>query len=268
MSDSDLVYALRPLLSPLLLPPTPPLIMALIGGWLAWRQRAAGLVLLAVGLVSGWLICTERVAEFMLNRLLHPPAALSFEAIGRLAAERAAGHRIGVLVLGGGTVEHASEYGGADLNASSIERLRYGVWLARQLGAPLGFSGGIGHGRESGRPAEADIARQVAEQQFATSLRWIESRSRDTRENARLSVPLLRHDGVDRLVVVSHRAHLPRVVRAFAAVNDGTVEVVAAGVDNRDPSQPYSWGDWVPSTHGFRKSRSAIAEWLGWIAGR
>jgi uncharacterized SAM-binding protein YcdF (DUF218 family) len=268
MLSADLIYGLRPVLLPLLLPPTPPLLLALVGGWYAWRRQRAGAALLVLGVVLAWLSCSERAGEFLLRRLVDPPAPLTSKAIERLATDRLAGRQTAVLVVGGGAVGHAAGYGTADLSETSIERLRYGIWLARRTGAPLGYTGGLGRGRDPSEVAEATLAQRIAAEEFGLPLRWVEAQSRDTTENAAFSVPLLRRDGIERIVVVSHQAHLPRVVRAFRGVAGSDAEIVAASVDGRDAVAPFVWGDWTPSVHGFRKARSAVTEWMGWIAGR
>jgi len=268
MQETDLIYSLRPLLLPLLLPPTPPLLFALICGWYTWRRHRIAAIGLVLGLMLSWVCCSERVGEFLVSRLLDPPPPLPPAQVDRLAAQADPKRITAVLVLGGGVVEHAPEYGTTDLNDLSIERLRYGVWLARRMGAPLGFSGGVARGGDPARLSEAAIAKRIAADEFGVPLRWVETLSRNTGENASYSVQLLRRDKVERIVVVSHREHLPRVMRAFRSVAGDDLEIVAAGVDYRDASAPFTWGDWTPSWHGFRKVRSAVTEWLGWIVGR
>ena len=100
------------------------------------------------------------------------------------------------------------------LNPASLERLRYGIWLGRQTGAPLMFSGGLGHASDLGA-AEAEVAAETAIRDFGRPLRWTESRSRDTRENAQYAVATLREHKVERLVIVTHGWHMTRALRAF-----------------------------------------------------
>jgi len=269
----DAIYGIKPLLLTLALPPTPLLLVAALGGWLTWRRKLAGAILLAVGLVLAWLSCSERAGEFLSTHLVNPPPALSQLDIERLARDREAGRRTAVLVLGGGLVHHAVEYGRSqDPNELSLERLRYGVWLAKRIGAPLGISGGVARRGDAAAPAEAETESQVAQAEFGMTPRWVEIRSRDTRENASFSVSMLRRDGIQRIVVVTHQMHLPRTLRAFdvALVGEraaGTVEVIGAGVDARGRDVAFSRRDWTPSVHGFRKARYAVHEWLAWIAG-
>ena len=96
------------------------------------------------------------------------------------------------MVLGGGRTAGA-EYHEVSLNPLSMERLRYGVWLSRETGFPLAFSGGVGPGFIG--PSEGSIALRIARDEFRHPLRWMEDRSRDTHENALRTIEMLRDQG-------------------------------------------------------------------------
>ena len=65
---------------------------------------------------------------------------------------------VAIVILGGGSEPFAPEYGVSSLQAASLERLRYGLWLAGETGAPVAFSGGVGHA-QAGATQEARVAR-------------------------------------------------------------------------------------------------------------
>lgn len=272
MEIFDAIYGAKPWLLALALPPTPLLLVAAIGGWLAWHRRPTGVLLLATGLVLAWFSCTERAGEFLMTHLVNAPAPLAKADIERLARDREAGRRTAVLVLGGGLVRHLADYGKSqDPNQLSMERLRYGIWLARQIGAPLGISGGVARGGDPAAPAEAVTESEVARTEFGLSPHWVETLSRDTRENARFSVAMLRRDGIQRIVVVTHQMHIPRALRAFEVALESepgaAIDIVAAGVDARRRDLAFGWRGWTTSVHGFRETRYAVHEWLAWVAG-
>jgi uncharacterized SAM-binding protein YcdF (DUF218 family) len=259
-----MLQELKPLLLPLLLPPIPMLLAMLTGAGLLRRHRAWGRALLLAGALGLWLACTEIGAAALQRLLLGPERALDGPS---MAALRAAPEGSAVLVLGGGARQEAPEYGGPTLKPLSLERLRYGIWLARRSGLPLGFSGGIPPKQQPGALSEAALARQIAAQEWQLPLRWVEERSRDTRENASLSLPLLRRDGIRRIVLVTHVQHMPRALRAFRAAAGGDVEIVPAPVGLR-ASSPFTLGDWWPAGEAIQKTRYVIYEWLGLLAGR
>jgi uncharacterized SAM-binding protein YcdF (DUF218 family) len=132
-------------------------------------------------------------------------------------------HRVqAIVILGGDVLPQAPEYGESQPGAATAARLRYGVWLARQSGLPLAFTGGLGWAAHSSqRDSEAAVAARVAQQDYGMALRWSEAASRDTAGNARLLAPLLQRDGVQRIALVTHAWHMPRAVAAFEASRPG-----------------------------------------------
>lgn len=254
----------KPLLGTLVLPPVPFLLMALWGAVRLARRRTLGWTLLLGGLALMWLMCTGAVGDGLTKVLTNPPAALSHEQVSRLSHQP----RTVVLVLGGGLRQMAPEYHDADLKPMTLERLRYGAWLAKQTGLPLMVSGGVGHGAKPGQ-TEADIARRVLERDYGLRLRWAENRSRDTNENALLSVALLRTEGIDHIVLVTHGFHQQRALAAFqrAIVRAGVnIDVVPAPMGLK-LSTPPVFGDFFPTAEGFAATRLALHEWLGRLAG-
>ena len=97
----------------------------------------------------------------------------------------------------------------------------------------------------------------------------MEARSRDTRENARQTMPMLRDAGVHQLVLVTHGWHMPRALRAFrdAAAHDKVaLEIVPApmGLARRIERPALRW---IPSSEGFMLVRSVLREKIGWWLG-
>ena len=171
-------------------------------------------------------------------------------------------------MLGGGREERAPEYDVASLSPLALERLRYGVWLGRQTGAPLMFSGGLGHAAQPGI-SEAEVAAEIAAREFVRPLRWTETRSRDTRENAQLAVAQLRDQNLTQLVVVTHGWHMPRAMRAFneaTARAGATWAVVPApmGLARRVERPTLRW---IPSSEGFLLVRAVLREKIGYWLG-
>lgn len=253
----------KPALATLLLPPVPLLLLILIGA-LMLRRRALGWLPLLAGVAGLWAICSSAGGQWLVTRLTQPPPVLSEAQVQSL---RAAPHTA-ILVLGAGRYPWAPEYGGAVLKPLAAERLRYGVRLAHRTGLPLGFSGGVGHGSEGG-PSEAEAAAAMLAEDYRLPLRWAEGRSRDTTENARYSVEMLRRDGITRIVLVTHGFHMRRALAAFRrATADGgpPIEIVAAPTGMRTP-RPLLLSDLMPEPEGYRLSWIALHEWLGRLAG-
>jgi len=252
----------KPVLTTLLLPPVPMLVLVLVGARLMFRRRLLAWLLILLGVVSLWLACTGAVSQSLVRWLTKPPPALSEAALNEL--KRAP--KTAIVVLGGGRRSYAPEYGMSTLHSRSVERLRYGLWLSRETNLPVAFSGGVGHGALGG-PSEAEIAARVAEREFGRPLRWIEGESRDTRENALRSVALLKAQGIERIVLVTHDFHMRRSLLNFERAAAGSsIAIVAAPLDLPNPG-PWRLDDWLPQHRSMEESRVAIHEWLGRLAG-
>lgn len=259
------IEAFKPVLTSLLLPPLPLLLLMLIGATALRRWRMLGWTLL-IGAAAGiWLSTTEGAAE-ALQRLLvgemRPLAPQQLRARGGAAPPGV------IVVLGGGREPMADEYGSASLSAYSLQRLRYGLWLSRESGLPVGYSGGVGHG-QTGMLSEADVASRIAAREFARPLSFTEPGSRDTRENAANTVALLRAAGIERIVLVTHAWHMPRSRRAFEqaiAQHGGGIEVLPAPMGlARSSSTPVL--RWLPSAEGYARTRHVLREMLGLLGG-
>ncbi|MDP1650686.1 MAG: YdcF family protein [Rubrivivax sp.] len=254
----------KPLLAALLFPPLPFLVLVVAGARLMFRRRGLAWLLVLLGVAGVWLGSTSLVSGGLERWLLKPPPALTESQITEL--KRAP--RTAIVVLGGGRRHDAPEYGVATLNSIGMERLRYGLWLSRQTGLPVAFSGGLAPGSEPGA-TEADIAARIAEREFGRPLRWTEAESRDTRENAIKTVSLLAPQGIERIVLVTHAYHMRRALRNFERA------LAAAGANMRITTAPMAVSgrfemtllDWLPSTAGFAQTRRVLHEYVGLLAG-
>lgn len=269
MSLNDLLASLglgaaKGLLSQVLLPPASPLLAAALGALLRRRWPRLGGLLLAGGLLAMWLLCLPAVGLGLSTWLTRPPPPLS-EA--QITALRRAPHTA-VLVLGAGRRALAPEYGVVDLAPLTVERLRYGAWLARRTGLPLGYSGGVAPWTEPGA-SEAEAAALVAQRDFGLALRWREDRSRDTDENARYSVAMLKADGITQIVLVTHDMHQRRALAAFerAMQRQGAQMRLLPAPVAVPRGGPLVAGDFWPSLAGLQRSLYALHEWLGLLAG-
>lgn len=240
------MFALKKILSALVLPPLGPLLtialglllwrrLPRLGRWLAWCGTLA-LVTLSMPLVGRMLLASTEVAP-----PLHPSLARQAQAI---------------VVLGGGTYYSAPEYGGDTVGSRALQRLRYAARLARQTKLPLLVSGGAAFGGT----AEALLMKEVLENDFGVPVRWTESSSADTHDNALNSASILHKTGVRRVVLVTHASHMRRAQAEFARAGLETLPA-PTGFSTMAPK---SWGDLLPSAGGLEDSRSALHEWLGW----
>lgn len=256
----------KPVLTALLLPPVPFLLLLLLGARLLLPSRGLGWLIILFSVAMMWLSGTTGTAQFLSQFVLHPPGAMTSSRIKELKAE--APRPAAIVVLGSGMEPYAPEYGVSNLTRYSVERLRYGIWLGRETGIPVAFSGGVGWASREEDKTEAQVASQIAAQEFGRPLKWLEDKSRDTRENAAFTVALLKPLGIKRIVVVTHGWHMPRAVRAFeeAAGKDSGIEIEAAPMGLARAVEAASL-TWIPSTHGITEVRNIVRELYGRIAG-
>ena len=252
----------KALVSPLVLPPAGPLLLALlavlviVGFTRAPRVRRAAWALLLMSLLALWLLSCHAVALRLTGWLLPLPATVTDSAMASMRPQA-------VVVLGGGVLAQAPEYGAPQPASATMARLRYGIRLARTHQLPLAFAGGLGWGG-LGTVSEAEAVKLSATQDFGFDIRWLDDRSRDTHENAQRIAALLQPEGVRRIALVSDAWHLPRATLEFERAG---FEVLAA--PTRLPlSVARPALEWLPSAEGLTASRHVLREWLALGAAR
>jgi uncharacterized SAM-binding protein YcdF (DUF218 family) len=249
-----------------LLPPLVLLLLVVLGALLLRRRPWLGGMLLWPGVAALWLCSLPVVADVLSDVLTPSPPVLGAEDQARLRADRRV--RTAIVVLGSGRIEMALEYGAASPKPYTLERLRYGLWLAGRTGLPVAYTGGPASGSPSG-PTEAAVAQRVAAEEFRRPLRWVEDRARDTTENGRFTVALLHAEGIERIVLVTHGFHMRRALRAFerAAASAGTPMQLLPAPLGLQPRGPWTARDWWPNTDAWVRVHIVLREWLGYVAG-
>jgi uncharacterized SAM-binding protein YcdF (DUF218 family) len=257
MLSSELGF-LKPWLTALAMPPALGLLWIAFGILLlALRSRKRlGVFAITLGLAFTWLVSCNGFAVWMGQHWLPQAAAIDLPTAHQILRQQKVQ---AIIVLGGGVESRSREYGSAQPARTTAARLHYGVVLARSTGLPLGFSGGQGWAADKRTETEAQTVQTWLSQLGLPPLRWAESQSRDTLENARLTAALLRKDGVQRIALVTHAWHMPRAQRAFERAG---LTVLPAPMGYTDPL--YSPGlEWLPSEEGLRNSRNILRELLG-----
>lgn len=252
---------LKPILTALVLPPVPWLLLVLLGGALLRARARFGALLLGLGAALIWLSACTGTGRWLQASVLQVPPPLSPQAVAALAALDARRSDTAIVVLGGGRELRAPETGAPDLKTPSLQRLRHGIRLARETGLPLAFVGGVGWGAQVQRGAsEAEIARRIAKRDFGHPITWLETASRDTRQNAAFGVPLLHSAGIRHIVLVTHATHMPRAQREFEHSAAGQLRVTPAATGYYEDGGGVM--AWLPSAAGFEQVRGVLREQL------
>lgn len=244
-------------LSALLLPPLNLILLAALGGLLLrFGYRRGGGALIALSLIVLAALSTPIVAHGLLGRVQAHVHALTPAAAVQTQAQA-------IVILGGGRLANAPEYGGMDQPGSNtLGRIRYGARLHTQTGLPILVTGGSPERRTE---SEAALMRRSLREDFKLPVRWEEGESDNTEQNARNSARILKQAGVKRILLVSDAWHLPRATPMF---RDQGLEVVPAPTNFiLEPAMP-ALQAWLPQAPALNLSWLALHEWIGmaWYA--
>lgn len=236
------------LVKSLVLPPGLNILLVLVGLALLMRWRRTGAGFIALGVLSLYLLSTSAGTRLV---------AGEWEAVPLFEQPGAAG---AIVVLGGGRNREAPEYGGGDVvSMYTLVRLRYAARLHRRTGLPLLVSGGRVSGEEP--EAEATLMAEALTQDFRVPVRWREDGSRDTFANAAETARLLRAEGIDTVVLVTHAVHMRRARTAFEA--EGLGVIPAPTYFMLTPGGPLGAEDFVPTLKALAESHYALHERVG-----
>jgi len=161
-----------------------------------------------------------------------------------------------IVILGAGTYFNAPEYGGDTVPALGLERLRLAAHLYRQTHLPILLSGGQPDG---GKTSEAELMKTVLENDFMVPVKWIETNSANTRENAALSQRILQQNDINAIYLVSQAWHMPRAQQIF--VKSGLcVTPAPTGYRTRNRLSLLAF---IPDGRALAESHIALHELLG-----
>lgn len=244
----------RKILTALLLPPTGPLLIAMLGFFLYRKRPRWGRTLIWTGLLSLLLLSIPLVSQ-CLWKLLPQATPLDFAAAREAQA---------IVILAGGKRRQALEFDGADtINGFSLERARYGAWVARRIDLPILVSGGI----VFRGTAEALLLREALEKEFGVKVRWVETESRTTHENAQGSMRVLQPEGIRTIVLVTHALHMQRAQGEFAAAGFKVIPAPTVIPNPNVERSPFIF--WlIPNSTALRESTYVLHEVLGDLARR
>ena len=244
----------------LVLPPGLLAVTGLAGLMCRPFARRLGNLLVMLAMAGLWLLSTPWMAA-TLAAPLERHAALD-------PAELAARDVEAIVILGGGSYRDAPEYGFRDeISRLTLERLRYGARLHRASGLELAVTGG--------KPADLDAAEathmaKALVTDFRVPVRWTETVSRNTAENASASAARF---PFRRIALVTHAMHMPRAERAFVTAGFEVIPapmgfVSAAGRPPGDEPTALTPFDLLPEMRALWDSHYAIYEYIGalWYA--
>ena len=230
----------------LLIPPSGPLLLALLG--LLLVRLLVGRLLLATGLLLLYLFSLPAVSHglmHILQRDYWPPAdTMPLDGAGA------------IVVLGAGYRSGADEFAGETVNDLALVRLRYAAYLHRHTGLPVLATGGGAEDRVPEAHWMAEVLREYGVEPILQ-----EDQALDTWGNARYSAVLLAELGVHRVALVTHAHHMPRAVWSFEQAG---LEVIPAPTGAFVPADTaFTFGSLRPQARALYASWLAMHEFLG-----
>lgn len=234
-------------LAALVLPPLGPLLLIVLGAAGVSVLPRFGRFVFFLGVLLTVVLALPCVAD-----LMQWPAESEFPVLTAQASKDAGA----IVVLGGGRVRGASEYGGETLAEATLRRVRYAARLERSTGLPILVSGGRPAG---GTQSEAALMADALQSEFGVAVKWLESNSVDTDENAAMTAQILLPLGIRHILLLTDVTHMGRARSAFQ--NSGMV-VTPAPIDFRGHHE-WLWLDFIPQAGAYERSGWILHEWLG-----
>jgi uncharacterized SAM-binding protein YcdF (DUF218 family) len=234
-----------------LLPPAGPMLL-FAAGLVVWRRRPRLARCLCGGAMALLYVLCTGAGSWLIARPLEVLEA-------PLDATTAAARAQAIVVLSAGRIRRSPEYDNRQIpDFVALERMTYAARLTRISGLPLLVTGG-NIGDEVDDEALAPGMARLFDSAFGLPVRWIESYSLDTAQNASMSAALLRRDGVSRVVLVTNAMHMRRARIAFE--RQGLT--VIAGPTFYTTSRRFDPLELMPTAEYLRRSYYALYEWLG-----
>jgi uncharacterized SAM-binding protein YcdF (DUF218 family) len=207
----------------------------------------AGLVILSLPIVSGSLL---RLTELGLSA--GPPPGATPGAIVILSGDQQAARLNGAIAWRVGLL--------------TLEREAAGAALARRTKLPVLVTGGAIH---PWSPTLASLMADSMAQDFRVPVRWQETRSQDTWQNARDTAAIMHEAGISRVFVVTQAWHMRRALVAFRRAGLDPVpapvlldDVLLDDVLLDDVPQFHAFA-FLPSVHAWGDSYFALHELIG-----
>ena len=244
----DLLHFFRAILPLLLIPPAGLLWVVLAGRIIKSRRPRLGRTMIAFGLVALYLLSMPAFSGFLIEGL----ETVQHNAPGGPEPKA-------IIILGADGEKTPDPLVKAEPGPLSMQRLAGAAITTRATGLPVLISGGsVG----SGEPAVADLMADTFETAFGLPVKWRETESANTCENARMSAAILRQAGIPAAFVVTHSWHMPRAILSLARAG---YPIVPAPL-HVERKENLSFADFLPHTNAWIRSFYAIHEWAGLIA--
>ncbi|MFQ5779371.1 MAG: envelope biogenesis factor ElyC [Nitrospiria bacterium] len=253
------MYIFKKIFSQFLFPLPLSLLISLVGLFLLWstRKQKAGKVIVSIGFCLILLLSYGSVSDTLLKPLERRYEPYDIE----LSSSSNNGHLSKikyVVVLGGGHTSDQSLPLTSQIANAALVRLVEGIRIYREHhGSKLILSGGIGFDPIPNATIMARIAIDLGVNEKDIV---IESRSKDTKDEAKLIKPLV---GNAPFILVTSASHMPRSIAMFKKLGMNPIPApIGHRVKDRQGLRPDLF---FPDASSLGKSERAFYEYLGII---
>ena len=252
MLSNTLLFYMKKLVTPFILPPGVFILLLLLsGGWfLIKKPRKAGLVLLGFGVIM-WISALKPVSHLLYRGLeteLTLPGAVHGDVI---------------ILLGGGGNDEAPDISGIGRPSRlMIERIVTAVRLQKRLHIPIIVSGGAYFDQTI--PEAEIVKRFLIDLGVPVSKIYLETKSRDTIENARYTQTMCTEFEFRDPILVTSSYHMKRSLLSFRKIGM-RVKPFPVGIQSNKPAE-FFWTDLLPTD--YRDISCAIREYVGYAVYR
>ena len=250
----DLDVATRAILKVWLLPPGILLVLLTIG-WI-FARRTFGRILLFLSIALFYLLTTPIGVGWLAGQL-ETIAASPIDSLKQSDADA-------IVVFLAGVRDDNPELDGDDaLSGLSLERMDFALTLHRSTGLPILVSGGSVTGETR---ALAELGEEWLRRQANVIPVAIDNSSRDTWENATNSAVLLRENGLQRPILVTHAYHMPRALLSIRTAGIDAIPAPFAFIRNNEVKDAgFDASDWAPGPGNLTRSYLILHEMVGLV---
>ncbi|MCB1179097.1 MAG: YdcF family protein [Leptospiraceae bacterium] len=217
------------------------------------KERKKRIIILSPILVL-WFFSSPPISQFLLKTLEHPYPPMEMEKIPTSD----------VIVVLGGMINPLTAYPEKPELLSSADRLTDAVILFNQKKAgKILFTGGSGVLFQQDVEEASNAKKIMVDLGVPEESILIENKSRNTYENARYSLEILKQNKLESVILITSAFHMKRSLGVFKKQG---IKVFAFPTDYKSLKPELNWDMIVPSTGGLDASTIVIKEWMGILA--
>ena len=168
---------------------------------------------------------------------------------------------VGAIVVLGASLTNHTMLPRPNLSENLLNRIRFTSFLQKKTALPILVTGGGFHENIT----EASVMKKVLEEEFLAKVRWVEERSKTTKENAIFSIEILKEHQIKKIFLVSNSWHLKRAEFLFLNYSNEIEIIPIADYFYADKEFIMERSDFVPSLSTLHYQKKVYSELFAFI---